>query len=176
MALAINAYKSGSFTSIHEAAVTYEVSYTTLRARLQGRVSRQEIRSANLKLTDTEEQTLVNWILSMDERGLPVRTALIRDMANLLLQKRTGTRLLRVQLDLDGHITSYDVTTPYGLDIIENTTINVPYAKIQKLFETGFGSYEIQLQNMGFRRRTSTTLMRLAFKWELLQLRRLLRV
>jgi hypothetical protein len=27
----------------------------------------------------------------MDERGLPVRTALIRDMANLLLQKRTGT-------------------------------------------------------------------------------------
>jgi hypothetical protein len=91
MALAINAYKSGSFTSIHEAAVTYEVSYTTLRARLQGRVSRQEIRSANLKLTDTEEQTLVNWILSMDERGLPVRTASIRDIANLLLQKRTGT-------------------------------------------------------------------------------------
>jgi hypothetical protein len=27
----------------------------------------------------------------MDERGLPVRTASIRDMANLLLQKRTGT-------------------------------------------------------------------------------------
>ena len=26
----------------------------------------------------------------MDERGLLVRTALIRDMANLLLQKRTG--------------------------------------------------------------------------------------
>ncbi len=27
----------------------------------------------------------------MDERGLPVRTALIRDMANLFFQKRTGT-------------------------------------------------------------------------------------
>jgi hypothetical protein len=91
MALAINSYKSGSFTSIREAALTYGVSRSTLQARLHGRVSQQEIRSANLKLTDTEEQTLVNWILSMDERGLPVRTALIRDMANLLLQKQTGT-------------------------------------------------------------------------------------
>ena len=91
MALAIDSYKSGYFTSIREAAATYEVSYTTLRARLQGRVSRQEIRSANLKLTNTEELTLVDWILSIDERGLPVRTTLIRDIANLLLQKRTGT-------------------------------------------------------------------------------------
>ena len=91
MALAINSYKSGSFTSIRSAANTYGVPESTLRTRLQGRPSRQEIRSANLKLTDTEEQTLVNWILSMDERGLPVRIALIRDMANLLLQKRTST-------------------------------------------------------------------------------------
>ena len=91
MALAINSYKSGYFTSKREAAASYEVSYTTLRARLEGRVSRQEIRSANLKLTDTEELTLVDWILSMDERGLPVRTTSIRDMANLLLQKRTST-------------------------------------------------------------------------------------
>ena len=90
MALAINSYKSGYFTSKREAAASYEVSYTTLRARLEGRVSRQEIRSANLKLTNTEELTLVDWILSMDERGLPVRTTSIRDMANLLLQKRTG--------------------------------------------------------------------------------------
>ena len=91
MALAINSYKSGYFTSIRGAANTYEVTYTTLRARLQGRVPRQEIRTGNLKLTDTEELTLVNWILSMDARGLLVRTASIRDMANLLLQKRTGT-------------------------------------------------------------------------------------
>jgi hypothetical protein len=91
MALAIDSYKSGYFTSIREAAATYEVSHITLRARLQGRVSRQEIQSANLKLTNTEELTLVDWILSMDERGLPVRITSIRDMANLLLQKRTST-------------------------------------------------------------------------------------
>ena len=91
MALALNSYKSGYFTSQRDAATTYEVSKTTLRARLAGRVSQQEYRSVNHKLTDTEELTLVNWILSMDERGLPVRTTSIRDMANLLLQKRTVT-------------------------------------------------------------------------------------
>ena len=85
MALAINLYKLGYFTSIRKAATTYKVSYTTLRARLQGRVLQQEIRSTNLKLIDTEELTLVNWILSMDNRGLPVRTTLIQDIANLLL-------------------------------------------------------------------------------------------
>jgi hypothetical protein len=91
MALAINSYNLGYFTSIRSAANTYDVPESTLRTRLKGRPSRQEYRSVNHNLTDTEELVLVNWILSMDERGLPVRTALIRDMANLLLQKRTST-------------------------------------------------------------------------------------
>ena len=90
MALAINSYKSGHSTSQRNAAITYDVPKSTFQTRLQGRPSRQEYRSVNHKLTKTEELTLVNWILSMDERGLPVRTALIRDMANLLLQERTG--------------------------------------------------------------------------------------
>ena len=91
MALAINSYKSGYFTSQRSAAITYDVPKSTFQTRLQGRPSRQEYRSVNHKLTDTEELTLVDWILSMDERGLPVRTASIKDMATLLLQKRTGT-------------------------------------------------------------------------------------
>ena len=102
MALAIDSYKSGYFTSIRSAANTYDVSESTLRTRLKGRPSRQEYRSVNHNLTETEELILVNWILSMGERGLPVRTASIRDMANLLLQKRTSidassTRLVGVQ-------------------------------------------------------------------------------
>jgi len=91
IALAINSYNLGYFTSIRSTADTYDVPESTLRTRLKGRPSRQEYRSVNHNLTDTEELILVNWILSMDERGLPVRTASIRDMANLLLQKRTGT-------------------------------------------------------------------------------------
>jgi hypothetical protein len=90
MALAINSYKSGYFTSIREAAGTYDISESTLRTRLQGRPSRQEYRSVNHKLTAIEEQILVDWVLSIDERGSPVRTTLIRDMANLLLRKRAG--------------------------------------------------------------------------------------
>lgn len=91
MALAINSYNSGYFTSIRSTADTYDVPESTLQTRLKGRPSRQEYRSVNHNLTDTEELILVDWILSMDEWGLPVRTASIRDIANLLLQKRTGT-------------------------------------------------------------------------------------
>jgi len=102
IALAINSYKSGDFTSIQSAADTYDIPESTLRTRLKGRPSWQEYRSINHNLTDTEELVLVNWILSIDERGLPVCTALIRDIANLLLQKRTGldassTRIVRVR-------------------------------------------------------------------------------
>lgn len=105
MAFSINSHKLGHFTSIREAADTHDISRLTMQARLHGRVA-QEIRPANLKLTDTEEQVLVTWILSMDERGSPVRTASIRDMANLLIQKRTGadasfTRMARKQWPYD---------------------------------------------------------------------------
>jgi hypothetical protein len=43
------------------------------------------------KLTETEALTLVEWILSMNERGLPPRADTVRHMANLLLQKRSDT-------------------------------------------------------------------------------------
>ncbi len=85
MALAIALYKSGYFTSIRGAADTYDVPESILRTRLKGRPSRQEYWSVNHNLTDIEERVLVNWILSMNERGLPVCTASIRDIANLLL-------------------------------------------------------------------------------------------
>jgi hypothetical protein len=90
IALAIHAYKSGHFTSIRGAANTYDIPEATLRARLKGRSARRETRPTNCKLTDTEELTLVNWILSRDERGLPVRIAEVREMADLLLQKRSA--------------------------------------------------------------------------------------
>jgi len=89
MAFAIDLYQLGYFTSIREAVVIYKVSCTTLQARLQGYTSQQEKRSTNLKLIDTEEFTLVDWILSIDEQGLLLYIASIRDIANLLLQKRT---------------------------------------------------------------------------------------
>jgi hypothetical protein len=50
---------------------------------------RRDIRPASCKLTQTEESTLVQWVLSMDQRGLAPTQDVVRQMANLLLQKRS---------------------------------------------------------------------------------------
>ena len=99
MALAVNSYKSGHFTSIRGAADTYDIPESTLQTRLKGTRPQRENRSVNCSLTTTEELTLINWILSMDERGLPVRTVqferwLIYYFKNGLVQ----TRIRRVQV------------------------------------------------------------------------------
>ena len=102
MALIINSYKSGYFTSQRSVVITYDVLKSIFQTRLQGRPSRQEYQSINYKLIDIEELILVDWILSIDERGLLVYTASIKDIATLLLQKQTSTdasstRTIRVQ-------------------------------------------------------------------------------
>ncbi len=58
--LALQAYQQGHFTSLRAAARAYDTLYTTLRRRKQGTASRSESTSANRKLTQTEETTLVN--------------------------------------------------------------------------------------------------------------------
>ena len=85
MTLAIQAYKDGHFTSVRGAANAYDVPKSTLQARVNGRPTRHGLRLANLKLTATEELTLIQWILSMEERGLPLRANSVQQMANLLL-------------------------------------------------------------------------------------------
>ena len=60
MALAMNTYKLGYFTSVREAADTYEVPESIFRTRLRGIPAQQEYRSVNLKLTSIEEETLIN--------------------------------------------------------------------------------------------------------------------
>ena len=91
IALAIQAFYDGYFNSLKAACIAYDTPYSTVRDRVRGRVPRRDLRSVNKKLTDTEEATLVQWILSMDERGLPLRTDSIRRMADLLLEKRSNT-------------------------------------------------------------------------------------
>ena len=60
----------------------------TLRRRLAGRPQRQNTRANSHKLTQNEEESLLQWILSMDRRGAAPRPGHVRDMANLLLAKR----------------------------------------------------------------------------------------
>src|SRR5450432_3513967 len=91
IALAIEALKQGSFTSLLSAAKPYDVPYTTLYRRVCQCPARRDTRPPNCKLTATEESTLVQWILSMDQRGLAPRPDSVRQMANLLLKKRSNS-------------------------------------------------------------------------------------
>ncbi|ODM17137.1 hypothetical protein SI65_07536 [Aspergillus cristatus] len=89
--LAIQAIKKHEIPSIREAARRFNVPRTTLQDRLHGHQNRGEARANNHKLTQTEEETLKKWILSMDSRGAAPRPAIVREMADLLLATRGST-------------------------------------------------------------------------------------
>jgi helix-turn-helix, Psq domain len=91
IALAIEALKQGSFTSLLSAAKSYDVPYTTLYHRVRQCPAQRDTRPTNCKLTAMEELTLVQWILSMDQRGLAPRLDSVQRMANLLLKKRSNS-------------------------------------------------------------------------------------
>ena len=72
--LAAQAIKQGHFSSMRAAAQTYDISKSTLRRRVQGINARRDSVPMNRKLTTTEESTLIEWVLCMDQRGLLVRS------------------------------------------------------------------------------------------------------
>jgi helix-turn-helix, Psq domain len=57
--LALQAYRQGQFPSLRAAARSYDVPQKTLTRRHNGTLSRADFISPNLKLTQTEEATLV---------------------------------------------------------------------------------------------------------------------
>jgi hypothetical protein len=91
IALAMQALKQGHFTSVRDAAKSFDVANSTLLRRVKGRPMQYNRRSPNCKLTATEETTLVQWILSIDERGLAPRPDSVRQMVNLLIVKRSNS-------------------------------------------------------------------------------------
>lgn len=89
--LAVEAIKKQEITAIAEAARRFNIPRTTLRDRLSGHQNRTEKRANNHKLNKNEENSLVQWVLSMDLRGAAPRPATVQEMANLLLAKRGET-------------------------------------------------------------------------------------
>lgn len=85
--LAVEACKQDSI-SARGAAAAYDVSRSTVSSRLNGVPPRGDAQLNNRNLMATEETTLVQWILSMDERGMPPTMVYTRRMANLLLAAR----------------------------------------------------------------------------------------
>lgn len=86
--LALQAYQKGQFSSLRAAARSYNIPHMTLTRRHKGTPSRADSTSPHLLLTQTEETTLIQWILSMDTRGTSPTQALVREMAELLLAER----------------------------------------------------------------------------------------
>ena len=83
--LALQAYRQGRISSLKGAARTYDIPYSSLRRRSLGTPSRPDFTSPNRKLTPIEETTLVQWILSLDTRGVPPTQLLVHQMAERLL-------------------------------------------------------------------------------------------
>jgi hypothetical protein len=88
LVLAINALKKDQITKIREAARVYDVPESTLRDRLRGRSNRTSTRANCLRLSQTEEESLKKWIISLASRGAAPRPSAIRFMADILLSKR----------------------------------------------------------------------------------------
>jgi hypothetical protein len=94
--VALQDIKNGRFPSIRAAATIYGISPSTLRDRANGVLSRVDIRANSHKLTELEENSLIEWIFSMDSRGAAPRPATVREMANILLKARGLTPSLTV--------------------------------------------------------------------------------
>jgi len=86
--LAIEAIHKKEIKAVREAARRFDVPETTLRRRLTGRTIRSETRANSHKLIQLEKESLVQWILSIDQHGAAPRPSHVREMANILLAKR----------------------------------------------------------------------------------------
>jgi DNA-binding Lrp family transcriptional regulator len=86
--LALQALQNNPRLSIRRVAKTYRVSDHRLRRRQQGIQSRRDTIPNSRRLSDLEEEIIVQFILDLDSRGFPPRLRIVEEMANRLLADR----------------------------------------------------------------------------------------
>jgi hypothetical protein len=86
--LAISALKKQEIRTVREAARVFNIPCTTLQRRWNGHGFQAETRANGHKMTQNEEESLIRWILSMDQCGAAPQPSHVREMANILLAKR----------------------------------------------------------------------------------------
>lgn len=86
--LALQAFASGQFRSQRRAAVVFNVDHQQLSNLLKRIASQHAARPNCHKLTATEGQTIVRYILDLDSRGSAPRLCEVADMADKLLAVR----------------------------------------------------------------------------------------
>ncbi|KAL9561247.1 hypothetical protein ACKAV7_014602 [Fusarium commune] len=86
--LALRALQNDPKLSLRRATGIYQVRYWTLHRRQKGILSTRDSIPKSRKLSDLEEQIIVQFILDLDSRGFPPRLRCVEEMANRLLADR----------------------------------------------------------------------------------------
>ena len=89
--LALQAYRLGQFKSLRRAAAAFNVRHQQLSNRLRGITFRSQTQPNCQKLSATEEQTVVRYILNLDARGFAPRLCEVADIADKMLAVRDRT-------------------------------------------------------------------------------------
>ena len=86
--LALEAIQSNKKLSLRAAAKLYNVLETTLRYQRNGIPIRRDSLANSKKLTQSEEEAIVKYILDLVKRAFPPRLYSVEDIANQLLHVR----------------------------------------------------------------------------------------
>ncbi|KAM5529435.1 transposase [Fusarium oxysporum f. sp. phaseoli] len=89
--LALQALQNNPKLRLRRAATIYKVGYSTLRDRRNGIQSRSDWVPKSRKLSDLEEQIIVQFLLDLDSRGFPARLRFVAEIANSLLADRDAS-------------------------------------------------------------------------------------
>ncbi len=91
--LAIEAIRTTKKMSIRRTAKTYDLPESSLRDRIKDITPLTERRNGRYRLTPTEKETLLRYILDLDSRGFAPRIDNVEDMANILLATHNTERI-----------------------------------------------------------------------------------
>ncbi|KAH7471795.1 hypothetical protein FOMA001_g13366 [Fusarium oxysporum f. sp. matthiolae] len=120
--LALSALQNDPKLSLRRAAGIYQVRYLTLHRRQKGILSTRDSIPKSRKLSDLEEQIIVQFILDLDSRGFPPRLRCVEEMTNRLLAdremppvgKRWASNFVKRHKDLKTHFFP-NVIAKYGI-------------------------------------------------------------
>ena len=88
LALSMQAVQNKQISSHHKAAALFNLPRSTLYDRANGALPRAITNARKRKLQPLEEDSLVKWILDLDQRGFPPQIIDVRRMADALLAAR----------------------------------------------------------------------------------------
>jgi len=91
--LAIKAIRTSKKLSYRKIAKLYQVLFSILNSRINGRTTFFEQWSANVKLSKPKKEVIIRNILDIDSRGFIPWLTDIEDMANYILESQGGKRV-----------------------------------------------------------------------------------